>query len=50
MKEELVPLEKIEAIQENLYDSYITRSYKNGEFYYDGRNLLAPSEDQDDAY
>jgi hypothetical protein len=51
IKEELLPLEKIEAIQKQLigfiYNKIIS---KNEEFYYDGRNLLVKSEGEDDEY
>jgi hypothetical protein len=50
IKEGLLPLEKLQAIQQLIGFINNKNVSKDGEFYYDGRNLLAPSEDQDDAY
>jgi hypothetical protein len=51
MKEELLPLKKIQAIEKQLigfiYNKII---FKDGEFCYDGRNLSAPSEDECSLY
>lgn len=51
IKEGLLPLEKLQAIQQLIGFINNKNVSKDGEFYYDGRNLLqATSEDENNAY
>jgi hypothetical protein len=49
-REQLLSLEKIEAIQEQLIGFIYNDRIKNGEFYCNGQNLSIPSEDKEDVY